>query len=163
VKYDGQRVAAPEEPPPLRQRVETLEAKVERIERTLFPKSSVSLPAPRAVAPVRSAVTHTHTCARGHTWDHSMDGGSHNCPFCGLHQTVVDPVSKPVQAVQSVAVQMPVQMPVQADPNATMRYSITNSSMSSGCTGPGCSAGGASYGRASSGNGKWYLGKNLGR
>lgn len=46
--------------------------------------------APKAPAATKAFVGHTHTCANGHTWDHSMDGGSHVCPTCGLKQTVVD-------------------------------------------------------------------------
>lgn len=35
---------------------------------------------------------HTHTCANGHTWDHTMDNGSHKCPSCGLMQFNVDTI-----------------------------------------------------------------------
>lgn len=44
----------------------------------------------------RAAQGHTHTCANGHTWDYTMDGGSHVCPFCGLAQFVVDQSAKPL-------------------------------------------------------------------
>ena len=55
-------------------------------------------PAPAAV--VRSPVGHTHTCANGHTWDHTQDGGSHRCPVpgCGLTQFVVDATPRAVAA-----------------------------------------------------------------
>lgn len=49
----------------------------------------VTLPLRPVSSGVRAAVGHTHTCSHGHTWDHSMDGGSHRCPFCGEFQNVV--------------------------------------------------------------------------
>lgn len=42
----------------------------------------------------RQSIGHSHTCSRGHTWDHTMDGGNHNCPFCGQHVTRVDTPSR---------------------------------------------------------------------
>lgn len=50
--------------------------------------------------PLRSSISfetdfyHTHTCSKGHTWDHSQDGGSHRCPVCGEYQNVVDSFPK---------------------------------------------------------------------
>jgi len=55
-------------------------------------------------ATVRSAAGtagHTHTCRNGHTWDHSMDGGSHRCPTCGESQFVQDSGPRRVSAAPS--------------------------------------------------------------
>lgn len=58
------------------------------------PATPVPVPAPLPPSPVivtePSFSGHTHTCANGHTWDHTMDGGSHRCPTCGLSQFIVD-------------------------------------------------------------------------
>jgi hypothetical protein len=43
----------------------------------------------------RAPVGHTHTCANGHTWDHSVTAG-HDCPTCGLPQYVQDTAPKRV-------------------------------------------------------------------
>lgn len=138
-----------DEPPELRRRVESLEARMDRVERILIaPTTKLPTPPTAAVAPpqLRVAVGHTHTCARGHTWDHTMDGGAHICPFCGLPQNGVDPVPRMVSSGP-------------ADPDATVRYSLSQSPFSTGCSGPGCSTTGTT--RVSSG--KWYLGKSFGR
>lgn len=49
---------------------------------------TTTLAVQQPIAP-RAFVGHTHTCANGHTWDHSMTP-SHNCPQCGLYQSVQD-------------------------------------------------------------------------
>jgi hypothetical protein len=59
---------------------------------------SVPVPAPTVTTvSARAPVGHTHTCAAGHTWDHTMDGGSHRCPTCGLPQFVQDSVPRMVR------------------------------------------------------------------
>jgi len=57
-----------------------------------------------AKCPAKTSVGHTHTCANGHTWDHSVTS-SHSCPTCGLQQYVQDAKAKPVTAgaVKTVA------------------------------------------------------------
>jgi hypothetical protein len=37
---------------------------------------------------------HTHTCSQGHRWDHTMDGGTHLCPYCGEYQSTQDGYEK---------------------------------------------------------------------
>jgi len=141
-------VSAPPQAPPVEQRLESLERRVADIERRLPQAPPIRTVATQAdPTPVRSAVGHTHTCARGHTWDHTMDGGSHNCPVCGLHQTVVDPVIATVQAVQYSL------------PGTTNSYSSFTQTRSTGCSGPGC----AQQAIQSQSSGGWYLGKRLGR
>lgn len=97
----------PPDPPPI-QRIEKLEDKtadlekrISRLEATVAssPKTTNEavfgkpMPSPTGV---KVAVGHTHTCSNGHTWDHTMDGGSHRCPFCGQSQYVVDSTPKVV-------------------------------------------------------------------
>lgn len=76
----------------------------------------------------RSPIGHTHTCSRGHTWDHSANPG-HNCPVCGESQYVQDsrPRQENVGAVRSAP-------QVQAAPVRT--YTIGASS--SGCANGQC-------------------------
>lgn len=46
--------------------------------------TTYAAPVVRVSQPVKTSFTgHTHTCSRGHTWDHTMDGGTHRCPYCG--------------------------------------------------------------------------------
>lgn len=37
----------------------------------------------------RQPIGHTHTCANGHTWDHTANP-THRCQFCGLAQNIQD-------------------------------------------------------------------------
>lgn len=60
----------------------------------------------------RAPVGHTHTCANGHTWDHSANA-THTCQFCGLSQYIQDPVARPV-TVKAAAVATPTTEPLQA-------------------------------------------------
>lgn len=92
--------------------------------KSLLTGVKTSAPAAASPAPVlttRAAVGHTHTCSKGHTWDHSMDGGSHQCPFCKESQFVQDA------------------------PGRRVVYSNGGTSWaevsSAGCTGSGCSTG----------------------
>jgi hypothetical protein len=57
--------------------------------------------------PVRGADWHTHTCRNGHTWAHASSdpNASHNCPFCGSFQNIVDPGSMGGGRVQSAPLQ----------------------------------------------------------
>ncbi len=111
------RVETPDPPPVARQVAEVkadvsaLKAEVVALKRQVAALTAVTFPAAKAAdecpcpvpaslpaATVASAAGHTHTCARGHTWDHSMDGGSHRCPVagCGLTQFVQDSAPRPV-------------------------------------------------------------------
>lgn len=65
------------------------------------PPMAVTPALPKAPAPKTSPkapVGHTHTCPKGHTFDHTMDGGTHRCPYpgCGLPQYVQDPYPRTV-------------------------------------------------------------------
>lgn len=46
----------------------------------------------------RAPIGHTHTCASGHTWDHSANPG-HTCQTCGLSQYVQDKSPRPVTVI----------------------------------------------------------------
>lgn len=77
----------------LRKRVAFLEGTKEQFRPPAPAQASAPAKAPATpvqVTPVPAYQGHTHTCSRGHTWDHSMDGGSHHCPACGEFQNVVD-------------------------------------------------------------------------
>lgn len=52
---------------------------------------------PTSPPAIRVASGHTHTCANGHTWDHSINP-THNCQVCGLPQYVQDPFPRPVMS-----------------------------------------------------------------
>jgi hypothetical protein len=78
----------------LEKRVADLEAKQATF-RPFAPAPVSTLVKSTSVA--RQPVGHTHTCANGHTWDHSVTPG-HNCPECGLPQYVQDPTPRTVTA-----------------------------------------------------------------
>ena len=82
------------DPPRMERRVIDLERRVAELEALL---ARAPAPTPTwAPAPVaRAAQGHTHTCANGHTWDHSVTSG-HNCPVCGLFQNVQDATPRAV-------------------------------------------------------------------
>lgn len=60
-------------------------------------KYEVLVPPVQKSPPFREATGHTHTCANGHTWDHTTNP-THTCQICGLSQYVVDSVPKAVTA-----------------------------------------------------------------
>lgn len=95
--------------------------------KSLLAGTKVAAPSSPVVA-VRAPQGHTHTCPNGHTWDHSMDGGTHRCPVagCGLMQFVQDPPGRNV--------------PAASPPVVVYRWS--SSSVGSGCTGAGCEVAG---------------------
>lgn len=78
-------------------------------------------PAASSAPATKVASGHTHTCSKGHTWDHTMDGGSHRCPFCGESNFVVSNRTH----VTSLSTTEP-----------SYQYSLSQSY--SGCSGPGC-------------------------
>lgn len=92
-------------------------------------------PKPAPATPTASyrlvpATGHTHTCAAGHSWDHTMDGGTHRCPVCGLSQFVVGHaayVYKPVGVVQT--------------PAATVQVTQPAPSVASACASGACATG----------------------
>lgn len=84
---------------------------------------------------IKAPMDHTHTCSKGHTWDHSMDGGTHKCPFCGEVQMTQD---RKLRAVTG---------------SAASETTYTIPSAMSGCA----------NGKCSSSSTGWYLGKRLGR
>ncbi len=88
------------------------------------PKATALAPVPVTQPPsaLRTPVGHTHTCANGHTWDHTMDNGTHVCPVCRLPQTSVDTVPRMVGNTQS----------------QPLSYSLQQSSFSSGCANGSC-------------------------
>lgn len=102
--------------------------------------SSTLAPATVPLMTLRAPVGHTHTCVNGHSWDHSMDGGTHICPFCGESAFIQDRVPKMVQTTVS--------------PQTTA--TISGSPFSSG----GCANGSCGTGTSKTG---WYPGKRLGR
>jgi len=57
---------------------------------------------------LRPARGHTHTCSHGHTWDHTMDGKSHVCPFCGEGTSVVSGKKNVTVEVTQQSIQAPV-------------------------------------------------------
>lgn len=88
------------------------------------------------------ATGHTHTCAAGHSWDHTMDGGTHRCPVCGLSQFVVGHaayVYKPV----GVSAQTPA-APVQVTQPA---LSVASACASGACTTGACQSAATTRGR----------------
>jgi hypothetical protein len=95
---------------------------------------------------VRQAVGHTHTCRNGHTWDHTMDNGSHVCPFCGSPQFEVDAVPKAIvtATTQSGSATTYTTLPqYQTGYTQTFGYSArstqsTSSFSQGGCSGAGC-------------------------
>jgi len=99
--------------------------------------------ASRYSVPARGFSGHTHTCANGHTWDHTMDGGTHRCPVCGLSQYIVDSGSMR-GSVQSGLTQETI---YDNDGNAkqvwTMRspQSASGTSIMGGCSSGGCASG----------------------
>lgn len=159
-------------PPPQDPKIAVLEARLDKLEAKSVAQDSkldailaaVSKPAPVQVAKapvpvqpvqqvtsgVRAPVGHTHTCANGHSWDHTMDGGSHLCPFCGLPQTIQDRTPRMVAPV-APAVTSP----------ATPSYHLCQS-YSLGASG-GCANGSCQSGSSYSPTSGWYLGKRLGR
>lgn len=58
------------------------------------PTVNMQVQVPTAPA-YRAPIGHTHTCAKGHTWDHVLNPG-HNCQKCGLAQYMQDPFPRPV-------------------------------------------------------------------
>jgi hypothetical protein len=68
--------------PPIDARLQALEDRVAAIE------AKLGLPAPKPVASIQTLAAprtfsgHTHTCSKGHQWDHTMDNGTHRCPIC---------------------------------------------------------------------------------
>lgn len=73
----------------------------------------ILLPPPDCTLPVAKQTTttyityrqphgHTHTCARGHTWDHTTNP-SHVCKICGLTQYNQDAVPRMVTVVTKAA------------------------------------------------------------
>ena len=88
----------------------------------------------------RAPVGHTHTCSRGHTWDHSTNPG-HNCPVCGESQFVQD--------TRPRAVNVGVQSFTQPQPSQFRTYTIGGTS--SGCANGQCETvdfrGGKKFGR----------------
>ncbi len=62
-----------------------------------WPVSAPAVKTVPTVATARQPSGHTHTCANGHTWDHSVTAG-HNCPVCGLSQYVQDARPRAVTA-----------------------------------------------------------------
>lgn len=100
-------------------KLESVDSKLDAILNAVTAKApAVASKAPVAAtkAIASAPLDHTHTCANGHTWNHSMDGGTHVCPTCGLQQWIQDPVYG--QAT-------------------TMKYSL-GSNLSSGCANGQC-------------------------
>lgn len=101
---------------------------------------------------VRAAVGHTHTCANGHTWDHTVTAG-HNCPVCGLPQYVQDSRPRMVNTAGGAVRATPVAAPSSFSSETFQSYSLG-----------GCSAGGCAGGSCSAASGaRWHPGKLLGR
>lgn len=139
---------------------------------TMLPPASTS----ERYKPTRPNLTgapidHTHTCRNGHTWDHTMDGGSHDCPYCGAHQTYQDAGRKPVTMAVREATRAEsggtvtatataaTAATTTAQPAPILAYSLGGSG--SGCANGACAAGGySSYSQQRTG---WYPGKLLGR
>lgn len=107
----------PPDPPPI-QRIEKLEDKTVELEKRIAVLEDKGTKAPKTTneavfgkplpaTTTRVAVGHTHTCVNGHTWDHTMDGGSHRCPICGQPQYVVDSVPKMVTGSPTVVYSQP--------------------------------------------------------
>jgi len=144
-------------------KVQDLEDRVTKLEKSNLPPLRSALPAsaptvtkapatpeklyaPFVQPATRAPIGHTHTCVNGHTWDHTMDGGSHNCPFCGSRQTTQDRFAQQVTIVPMVA--------AASRTNTSSNYTYTESfKASSGCANGACATG----------NTGWYPGKNLRR
>lgn len=106
-----------------------------------------------ASAPVLMSGTagdgHTHTCSRGHTWNHSMDGGSHNCPQCGEHVTLVDPPGRMAGSGRSFAMPPPMGYsppPLAYRPPFTLSGGSGMMFGGGGCGPAGCAAPQGGYG-----------------
>lgn len=113
------------------------------VNKCVAPTKSV---ATTTVSTTRQPVGHTHTCANGHTWDHSITS-SHNCPTCGLFQNQQDVFPRPVTtAPQSSVFASPFASPIQ---------------VSGGCANGRCEV--VSSPSLAPQNEGWYLGKNIGR
>lgn len=105
---------------------------------------------------VRQAVGHTHTCRNGHTWDHTIDNGSHVCPTCGESQFVMDAVPKAIvtggtATTQSGSTTTYTTLPqYQTGWTQTFGYSARSMQSASsfsqgGCSGAGCAVQGRSF------------------
>lgn len=128
---DPPAVVTPD-PPPIARRVADLEARVAALEgKTAAVATPVSRPA-APTTPVRAAGGHTHTCSKGHTWDHSMDGGSHRCPTCSEYQNVQDPPGRSVVYTPG---------PSYSAPAAFGSAVFAPAAFGSGCSAAGCSTG----------------------
>ncbi len=77
----------------------------------------------------RAPIGHTHTCANGHTWDHTATAG-HNCPICGLPQYVQDARPRMVTVVPRASA-------VVARP-AAQYHDIMQSLQGGGCASGNC-------------------------
>ncbi len=104
----------------------------------------------------RAPIGHTHTCANGHTWDHSVTD-SHNCPVagCGLFQNYQDAVPRMVNIGGYWSADQK-GSPYQVTFDHSL-YPGYGSAQGGGCANSSC---GISSPPQRSG---WYPGKNLGR
>lgn len=120
----------------LRKRLEGQDAKIDAILSAVANKTPATAPKIAAPVPspstVRSPVGHTHTCANGHqpvTWDHASNP-THNCPVCGLPQTVQDPTPRMVTTGGT-----------QSAPSVTSSYYSLQSGYTTGIGSGGCANG----------------------
>jgi hypothetical protein len=75
----------------------------------------------RTVITTRAPVGHTHTCARGHTWDHS-ENPTHNCRFCGLFQNVQDRTPRAVTIIRTERIPQPLPVGPELRPTQAVQY-----------------------------------------
>lgn len=70
----------------------------------------------------RAPIGHTHTCANGHTWDHSANPG-HQCQTCGQSQFVQDRTPRPVTVTvrQRIRRSVVTSIPLDPDPPPIIR------------------------------------------
>lgn len=100
----------------------------------MIPEAKFSL---KRIFAFRNPVGHTHTCANGHTWDHSANP-THKCQFCGQIQVVVDPTPRKVTVEKVIQVPVTETAPASQSFNHSWDHFVQGVSSSGGCANGRC-------------------------